>query len=140
MRVYVKYARKSYLSVLFTDHCYEIRKNELTSRKSCLPHETYRHIIKEAYLQGLLSFNNKSVVVCATNSRGQQVSVVCYVNNTFVTVITVKQHWKPFPTHRIDFIREPNRINLFNFNFKLTNYKEAQAETQKSDLFKHRVN
>lgn len=140
MRVYVADANEPYLEVNFTNHCFDVRPGEYASRKSCLMHADYIKVIKSAYLQGLLSFKGNQVVITIANSDfSQQVSILCdVVSYTKINIVTIKHHWRKWDSHRIDFIRVRCRINLYNYDFKLTTFKQSQAEMHKSALFAHK--
>ena len=135
MRVYINHNSLAYLDVRFKSHCFDIRQGEFYSRKACLLHADYIRIFEKAYVNGLLSFRGKKVVITILNKQGLQVSLLCYVGDT-INVITIKHHWKAWTHQRIDFIRERNRINLFNFDFNLTTHEQSKIETRRSDLFK----
>lgn len=136
MRVYINHTSLAYLDVQFTNHCLDTRHGEFYSRKACLVHSDYIRIFEKAYINGLLSFRGKKVVITILNKQGLQVSLLCSVGTTSINVVTIKHHWKAWTHQRIDFIRERNRINLFDFDFNLTTHEQSKIETQRSELFK----
>lgn len=121
------------LKATFSRHALTKRGIEYYTRNACLKFTDYPKVLKEAYLNGLLSFRGEKVVVTIINKEGYQVSLLCRANSYNVTIITLKHHWKPSKRQRIDFISERNRINLYNFDFTLANKTEGLEESRRAE-------
>lgn len=131
MRIKTTDSELPYLNIMFTRHCSQTRCGELFSRRAHVTQEDYTRILSAAYVKGIRSFRSNKVVVTVINPIGLQVSILCQVIKERINIISIKHHWKPWKTQRIDFIKERNRINLFNFDFNLLSRSQAEKETRR---------
>lgn len=126
------------LTATFSYHCTQTRPEEVIPRMAYMSLKAYEYVLRNAYLNGLLSFQGQQVVVTAVTSKFIQISLLIEVTSyTNVKIITVKNHWKPYKKHiRCDFLQVRNRINLLNQNIKLFGFGKAM---KMADLIDRRM-